>query len=779
MMKPRWIILAAAGLLAARVWSDGTLIEAEAPANKRSEFSEFGTAYKDPSAFGGAALSRFFLLGSCVYEFSAPETGEYDLWLRYSANQNRQLTYDIAVDGKPSGAATETAALAATGGLEIWNWIRLERTPLKAGRVDIVLHHTNIRVDCLWIGRSGSPPQSPQVLLAGREDEMRRQYKNPIEPVVPDWLAETDPYTLPEWYDSIRVCAHTRLSWPWLRKDSDTFLRAGEKLSTVGFKEIVRHVRGGGEAAWWPSAVGDIQPEARTRNFAQEIIDEAHAAGCRIILYHRHMEDEGYAREHPECRVLDAHGDPVIKRGPKVCLNTPFADFVQTRLVELAKMGADGFYFDEVHIEKPFCWCPACQAGFKRETGLDYPNTSDPFDPAFQKAVEYKNVLMERIFRRWRAAIHAVNPDCVLLIGSNTYPAMNDRHFTDRLARISDSLKTEFNLPARVGPNRIFSKDGSLAPPEADARIALGYAICRDACDGRPAHVWANNLSDSVQARFATAGMIAHGMVANLDVQENRLPDKDLFTDAVSLGNRVSPAFAGLRPIRWGLIHFSERARDYYLPNEAEAWQRVLYPTYGAFTAMLRAHLPVGIITDSQLEQGRLEGCRILFLPSAEQLTAAMKKAVEQFRANGGQVIEQRPEWEWNTATGASNAVGEVLAAVSPVSSQVPVTAGGGPLKMHLVAFSNETSTRLTVALVNDFSWVQTGDAGRADPALGGETGQQPEPCRNVVVKLHRAECPKQVIDVVSGQSLPVRGAAGEWMIDLPEFDCMTVLDIR
>jgi hypothetical protein len=250
-MKHRWIIFAAAGLLAGRVWSDGMLIEAESPVKKISESREFGAVHPDPSAFSGAALTRFSLPGSCVYEFSAPAPGEYNLWLRYAANQNQKLTYGITADEPFSDPATKTAALTATGGLEAWNWIRLGRIPLKAIRYEITLQNTNIRMDCLWIGQSDTPPQSPRDLLAGKIDEIRRQQENPIEPVAPDWLAEADSYKLPEWYDSMRVCAHTRLGWPWLRKDPDTFLHAGEKLSSVGFKEIVRHLRGGGEAAWW------------------------------------------------------------------------------------------------------------------------------------------------------------------------------------------------------------------------------------------------------------------------------------------------------------------------------------------------------------------------------------------------------------------------------------------------------------------------------------------------------------------------------------------------
>jgi hypothetical protein len=789
------MVVVPAGMAAA----DGILIEAETPARRDSKAGAFATETRDPSAFGGAAVSRFFEPGACEYAVRIPEDGEYGIWLRYASNRDQVIGYAIAAAGSPRPPKTETATLAGTGALSgpgAWTWARLGTKSLKAGDHVLRLHNAPIRPDCLWLGRSGEPPASPVDANAGRMVETRQHLANPLEPIAPDWLAAADAYRLPDWYDSIRVCAHTRLSWPWRERGPDAFEHAGAKLASVGFREIARHMRSGGEPAWWPSAVGAVQPEARARNFAKEAIDEAHAAGCRIILYHRHMEDDAYAREHPGQRAIDAQGRAVVKRGAKVCLNTPFADFVQTRLVELAKMGADGFYFDEVHMEKPFCWCPACKAGLRKETGLDYPASADPYDPAYQKAVEYKNVVMERLFRRWREAIHRINPQCVLLIGSNTYPAMNDRHFTHRLCRISDAMKTEFNLAARAGNNRIFADAGPLAPPETDARIALGYAIARDACDGRPPHVWAHGLPDPVQARFAAAGMIAHGMVANLDVREAGLPEKDLFADAVALGNRVSPAFAGLRPLRWGLVHFSETARDFHLPDEAAAWREVLYPTYGAFTALLRAHLPVGILTDSQLEQGRLDGCGLLFLPSTGRLTPAMRAAVDAFRSRGGCVVEQRPDWAWHEPGAFGRVSGAFLGEAARSRTRAPVEARGGPEKMHMVAFSG-TDGRLTVALVNDFSWVQTGSKpapagmktaaaatrapsaeGEDEPVIGGGAGGVPEPCRGVRVTLRLPARPGTVADRVTGRVLPVGGGDGAWTVDVPEFDCMAVLEV-
>ncbi|RMF87150.1 MAG: hypothetical protein D6741_20935, partial [Planctomycetota bacterium] len=554
-------------------------------------------------------MFRFFPSeGRCTWKIEFSKAGTTVLWVRYAAGGTPTLSFRL-LDAKGHELTTGHVKVESTGDLDVWQWVRLTEFSHPAGEVRLEVQGAALRLDCFWCGK-GEPPDLPS-LRAAQMARVRTHLERPIEPITPEWLAEADDYRLPQWYDSIRVCAHTRLSWPWFRKDPDRFLQAGEKFASLGFREIIRHIKSGGEGAWWPSRVGAVLPDAQDVDYAKRIIDEAHAAGCRIIVYHRHMEDDAIAESHPEWVAKDFRGQPLVKRGTKICFNTPYADFVEKRLVELAEKGADGFYFDEVHMPKPFCWCDNCRRAFREATGMEYPRSPDPYDPAYQKAIEFKNVTIERVFRKWRAAIHAVNPECVLLISSNSYPQMTDRHTTHRLYRIADAMKTEFSLPARPSGSRVFSTDPTIAPTETDARLALGYAIARDATDGRPPHVWTHGLPNALHARFATAGLIVHGCVANLDHPETTIPDPALFSEAVALGNRMSPAYAGKRPVRFVAIHFSEFARDYYLPDESAAWKEVLYPVYGAFTTCLRRRLPVGIVTDSQLEQGRLNGCRV------------------------------------------------------------------------------------------------------------------------------------------------------------------------
>lgn len=755
--------------------ADGILIEAEDYAEKVSEVKEFASVTREPAASGRKVLVRFFEPGYVIYRLALPADGVYSGWLRYGAKGERALNVALDPGDEPDFRPARVPETGGFIGPGVWGWARIFREELAAGEHTLAIGSSPMRPDCIFITTSDEEP-TDAVIRKERpalDPETERLLARPLVPVRPDWLDGAADYQLPDWYGERRVHAHTRLSPSFIEKD--VFFTAAAGFREMGVRTFARHIKSGREGAWWPSAVGAILPAAQDRNLAKEIIDSAHAEGCRILVYHRHMEDEYMAEQHPDWVCRDWNGKELRSgRGAYMCFNSPYPDYLLTRSLELVDLGADGFYYDEVHMPKSGCWCDYCKQRFKDETGLDHPEEADPDDPVWQRLIDFNNLTIERTFLKWREAIHERNPELVMLVGSNTWPAMGERHMTNRLFRIADSMKTEFSLPARAGAMSIFAQDPTMQMPEKDAKLALGYTLARDACDGRPAHVWTHGLLDEASTLYAVAGVVTHGCISHLDIPENTIPNM-MFRAAYELGDKVSPHFAGTVPIRWAAVHYSEHARDKHATDPLAMWKQVLYPVYGAYLALLRAHLPVGIITDSQLEEGLLDGYQVLFLPAPDDLTDAMRAMVERFGTEGGLVVRQQPGWQWRGADGGQEAaIAAFMAAVGDRVQSAPVQVTGGPERLHAVAFRSRDGTRLTVSLANDFSWVYTGRRPEADDLT--EYTKAPPPCEGVSVLLRGMDLTGEVREAVSGETLSVTATDGGIEVAVPEFEYMAVV---
>jgi hypothetical protein len=461
-----------------------------------------------------------------------------------------------------------------------------------------------------------------------------------------------------------------------------------------------------------------------------------------------------------------------------MCLNSPYSEYFLARILELVDMGADGFYFDGWHMPKTGCWCKYCQEKFRAEMELPYPSKPDPSDPVWQKLVDFNNRTVERTFALWREAVHRRNPDVVMIVSSNTWTTMTDRHLTSRLFRNSDSVKTEFSVPIRDFRNVSIPVPGGVNQFEADVKLALGYTMVRDAADGRPAHIWTHGLLGETSAMYATAGILTHGCIVNLDVREENLPDPVL-KKAFALGAKISPFLAGTIPLRWAGIHYPEHARDRYATRPVEAWERVLYPVYGSYKALLRAGLPVGIVTDSQLEDGSIEGYEVLFLPAPDGLTQPMQRTVQAFKDRGGYVIEQKPSWVWHDPSEALRKTTEIfIREVRSAGKSAPVQVLGGPEKMHGISYLREEPKHLIVCLTNDFSWVYTGkrpNNERKFRALSG-TSQEPSPCRDVKIVLDSTWKPIKAFEAVNGVELKVIKSGSSFEIYVPDFFYLSVV---
>jgi hypothetical protein len=623
---------------------------------------------------------------------------------------------------------------------------------------------------------------------------------------------------LPSWFDGNRVQGHTRLALgkyepprPRFWYGTEQFKHAGAGFKALGARAFTRHVKSRDEDPWWPTAV-PISDDGRANsvwprdingvllgpeeNAAQAIIEEAHAAGLKIIAYYFDAVEATLAACHPDwvCRTAKSKIPIPERRGVPLDLTGPaYREIVLTRLLELAEMGADGFYFDHLHLPREGAWHSALEAAWVAETG----DAEPPFPPdrkavpsaKYLEFLDFRARKIEETFTYWRVKVKERHPNVVFVISIDDFAPLMNRGVTTRLVRIADSAKNEYCQALRdkiIGPfetvEQFFEKNKSvLVPPPGHVRQSLAWTVLRDSSDGRPPHIWHPGVPSDDQAEAYAASLLTFGAIAAMDTWEGSLlTDRDQrgqtpvagLKRAFDLGNIVSPHLARSQPLRWAAVHFGERSRNARGGDYLAMWQQVLWPLLGPYKVLSEDGLPVTTIDDDQLERGELTGYRLLVLPNPNELTPAQQDAITAFKAHGGVVIENDPAWAWSDPSGTDAAAAAFRAAVHPYLHSAPVTVTGGPPGRYAVSYRKPG--QLLVALTNDFGWIQFETASKPIPR--DQISQQPPPVEGVQITWKAGPEPPQATEVVNRLALPVLEINGGHRVDLPSFQYMALL---
>lgn len=596
---------------------------------------------------------------------------------------------------------------------------------------------------------------------------------------------------LPSWFEDNRVQGHTRLSvQKWL--GTPEFKNAASGFKQLGARVFVRHVKSAAEDPWWYGTVSqtpDNQIQLETNsNPVKIMIDEAHQEGMKIIAYYFHSTDKTMATLHPEWVCKQPNGRVIShrRRGDYLDLTSPYREIVLERLLELAAMGVDGFYFDEIHMPYKGCWGTFLETAFEQATGEKAPMVKNERDPHYRRYLQFQALKVEETLAYWREAVRKQYPKVIFTISTTTIPSLINPRMTTNLVRLSDSPKSEFFLAIKERLNlNVFQDKLLLAKPEKDIRMALGWTVLRDGAEGRPPHIWAPGFPNREHALGFVSAVLTYGAIANLDVaEENLLGDgkKPRGTPRVglkaafALGKQVSPYLSQTRPVRWAAIHYSELSRDRRGSNLVAAWREVLWPVTGSFGVFVREGLPVGIVNDYQLARGQLEGYRLLFLPNPNELTPAQRRIVEQFQAKGGVVLRNDPGWPWSIPGRTPEAIKAFRRLLAEHLDTAPVLVTGGPEKMHSVAFRHPGKDRLVVAISNDFTWVQL----KQNLRQSKQTINSPPPAiKGITVEINSSSYPQKIFEVLSGQSLKFEHNYKGYKIIVPEFSKMAVIVVE
>lgn len=380
----------------------------------------------------------------------------------------------------------------------------------------------------------------------------------------------------------------------------------------------------------WLSRYGAPDPRMEGRCGTRHVVELCHRAGLRYIAYYwAQREPRSVGEEHPEWRCLDAGGRPT----GYYCVNQPgYRELVRQRIVELVgEVGCDGIFFDMFHPSPDRCYCDACRAAFRAQTGEEPPAKQDFDSLLWQEWTLFKQRTIEGALLDFNRAIKAANSDAALV--TNTWNAWvyNKPGFLPNSIRVAECVD---GLLEEIGWY-------DYADPGFFAFPARWNFMCWHlgglARHGR-AFMWsAGGVPGSLRLGAVEPDIRAMTMLTNGCVPSISVPGRDVLARYLPQIATRDEVVRGATPYPWCGLVVSEKTELWY--GRDRIVDRYIKGVYGAWQALAERHLPVRLVTDRDLELGRVPDCRVLLLPNAAAMSEAEAETLRAFvRAGGGLV---------------------------------------------------------------------------------------------------------------------------------------------
>jgi hypothetical protein len=436
-----------------------------------------------------------------------------------------------------------------------------------------------------------------------------------------------EPIALPEWVRQV-----TRMA----------FLGPGEVKQAA--KDGVQVVHGNAVWPYYPLRRdgGGLRPEEDRilRNF----VVDCHAAGMKLVLGLPPFPPVRLVQEYPDWRVHPDTTGSVLRLAPEEnnlvtrigCNLGPWGDYLIEVCAELVRdYHVDGFSFDG-NYHSLLCYCPACQAAYRKDKGRNLPTRVHLGDLAYREYLVWRSERLEDHYRRLQQRIKSVNPDAVLM--SWTVNAGRYGHFLTTPRVMSTRMNLLFDLPMQEWWLDETNFGGSIAP-------AFGAAYLRGITGDRPCASEAYLMSRGNP--YGTDSFPAHERLVRelLAITNGGVTATSLGWPGHQESARVVFRAAAERqrwltrtsPIHWAGLLVSEQTRQFYA--YADIAERFLPHLFGTFRAASEEHLPLTLLNDWDLNPSVLDRYAVLVLANAAALSDAQVAAVRDFvRAGGGLV---------------------------------------------------------------------------------------------------------------------------------------------
>ncbi len=163
---------------------------------------------------------------------------------------------------------------------------------------------------------------------------------------------------------------------------------------------------------YWPTRSGHMHSALRGReDLVRRLILNCRAKGMHVVGYYSLIFNCYEEDRHPDWRLRDAEGLSSRQRGGHyghLCPNNDeYRVFTETQIREISEyFPLDGIFYDMLYWPQ-FCYCPSCEARWRRETGeTEMPVREDWHDPRWRLWVRKHQEWMGE-FAAWARSITA------------------------------------------------------------------------------------------------------------------------------------------------------------------------------------------------------------------------------------------------------------------------------------------------------------------------------------------------------------------------------------
>lgn len=350
-----------------------------------------------------------------------------------------------------------------------------------------------------------------------------------------------------------------------------------------------------------------------------ELIDECYSNDIKVLIYYSVGWLTPIQRNKPEWmernsngQTLDTQGNPHNKPWAMICLNSPYVDeMVLPELREIIEnYDAEGIWLDIV--ENQACHCIHCKKKYRKQFGREMPD-DDSLLHDFVTQTKYEFI------KRCRDLMKSIKQDWVM-----TY---NTSGVDMELVELVDfcSIETHPGAP---------KADNAWAQALLTYKTLQSYEKPWESCSSRFIHGWGGWDDQPLEnMKMSCSRILSHGGLINLGDQA--YPDATIDRE---LYKKIGKTFEYVTERdKWALGSKSVPYVALLTDDHCDVCKSYNNNLFGAIEILSQNHWAFDIIKTSAIDKYADYKC--IVVPELEELSDATISALEEYVANGGNLL--------------------------------------------------------------------------------------------------------------------------------------------